>query len=397
MKKIYKSNENLILEYSSDNSLEWLIDKINQKECFLNGFEFTEDEIIEYDKDEHIIKLLISKKTGDYYPIIIERFNSYEKIKYLLYEDVQLDISKIMVGKYSNIFKEISKIVIDKELIKIGGPDCDIPTQDFNNIVNSFPKRIEKEYYYYKKVQLILENYFDNLVDYNSKYEKHVKNKKIINKSFKKDINEILEYDIERYELILDSLNNNLKKSDEFSEADWKQYIAKIILLLFPKYINYHKEAYVKLTKSNKKKEFIDFILVKDNGAVDVLEVKKPDCNSIISIAPDHGNYYSTKTLSIVVMQTEKYIYNLNRNVESTEELFDSKYLDEYPNDFKFRIMNPKGLIIIGQSDKYSKEQLNDLEIIRRMYSNIVEIITYDDMIKMLERQIDLLKKRSEK
>ena len=97
------------------------------------------------------------------------------------------------------------------------------------------------------------------------------------------------------------------------------------------------------------------------------------------------------------MMQTEKYIYNLNRNIESAENSFDSKYSNEYPGDFKFRIMNPKGLIIVGQADKYSKEQLEDLEIIRRMYSNIVEIITYDDMIKMLERQIELLKKRSDK
>ena len=391
MKKIYKSNENLIFEYSSNDSLEWLVKKINDGEGYLNGFNFNKEDILELDEDERLIKLSLAKKNGDYYQICID-----EKITYLLYKDINLDIdvSKIMVSKYSNIFNIIPKFIIDKNVIKIGGPDCDIPTEDFNKLLASFPTNREKELYYCKKVQLILENYFENITDYNSKYERHVKNKSFINNIFKKDISELVTYDIERYELILASLKKNLNKSEEFSEADWKQYIAEIILLLFPKYINYHKEAYVKLTKSKKKREFIDFILVKDNGAVDVLEVKKPDCNSIISNATDHGNYYSTKTLSTVVMQTEKYVYNLNRNIESTENSFDFKYSKEYPGNFKFRIMNPKGLIIIGQADKYSKEQLEDLEIIRRMYSNIIEIITYDDMINMLERQIELLKKR---
>lgn len=391
MKKIYKCNENLILEYSSNDSLGWLVERINDGEGYLNGFIFNREDILEFDEEESLVKLLLAKKNGDYYQICID-----EKNTYLLYEDIKLDVdvSKIMVSKYSNIFNIIPKFVVDKNVIKIGGPNCDIPTEDFNKLLASFPTYREKELYYCKKVQLILENYFENLTDYNSKYERYIKNKSFVNNTFKKDIGEIVAYDIERYELILDSLKKNLKKSEEFSEADWKQYIAEIILLLFPKYINYHKEAYVKLTKSKKKREFIDFILVKDNGAVDVLEVKKPDCNSIISNATDHGNYYSTKTLSIVVMQTEKYVYNLNRNIESTENSFDSKYSKEYPSDFKFRIMNPKGLIIIGQAEKYSKEQLEDLEIIRRMYSNIIEIITYDDMISMLERQIELLKKR---
>lgn len=165
--------------------------------------------------------------------------------------------------------------------------------------------------------------------------------------------------------------------------------------MLFPKYIKYHKEAYIKLKKSEKKKEFIDFILVKDNGVVDVLEVKKPDCNSIISNYPDHENYFASNTLSRVLMQTEKYIYNLNRNIEITEEKFDKKYLKEYPEDFHFKIVNPKGLIIIGQLKEYNQKQLYDLEIIRRMYSNIIEIITYDDLILMLERQINMLKKRT--
>ena len=185
MKKIYKSNENLIFEYSSNDSLEWLVKKINDGEGYLNGFNFNKEDILELDEDEKLIKLSLAKKNGDYYQICID-----EKITYLLYKDINLDIdvSKIMVSKYSNIFNIISKFIIDKNVIKIGGADCDIPTEDFNKLLASFPTNREKELYYCKKVQLILENYFENIIDYNSKYERHVKNKSFINNIFKKDI-----------------------------------------------------------------------------------------------------------------------------------------------------------------------------------------------------------------
>ena len=392
MKRIYKKDGKIIFEYFSDGGLGWLIEKLDNGYHCLNGFEFKKQDILEYIEDENTIKFLLSEEKDNYYSIVIDGSHSNGRINYLLHDDDELNLSKILIGRHSNVFKEISKIIINKRVVKIGGPNCDISIKDFNNLTNAFPKQREKELYYYKRVQLILENYFDNLMD--SKYEKHV-NKKFVNKTYEKDINKIILYGIGHYELVLESLKENLKKSDAFSEADWKKYIAEIILLLFPKYINYHKEAYIKLNKSRKKKEFLDFILVKDNGAVDVLEVKKPDCNSIISNTADHGNYYSTNTLSKVVMQTEKYVYNLNRNVEFAEKRFNTTLLSGYPKDFKFKIMNPKGLIIIGQADKYLQDQLEDLEIIRRMYSNIIEIITYDDMINMLERQIELLKKKA--
>ena len=47
MKKIYKKNNNIVLEYSSDNSLEWLVDKINQRECFQWNNEYDLEEVKE--------------------------------------------------------------------------------------------------------------------------------------------------------------------------------------------------------------------------------------------------------------------------------------------------------------------------------------------------------------
>ena len=69
MKKIYKSNENLILEYSSDYSLKWLIERINDGIGYLNGFSFNKEDILDYDDDENLVKLSLAKKNGDYYQV----------------------------------------------------------------------------------------------------------------------------------------------------------------------------------------------------------------------------------------------------------------------------------------------------------------------------------------
>lgn len=42
-------------------------------------------------------------------------------------------------------------------------------------------------------------------------------------------------------------------------------------------------------------------------------------------------------------------------------------------------------MVIMGRSVNLSDEQKNDFEIIRRKYANIVDIITYDDLIYRLE------------
>ena len=180
------------------------------------------------------------------------------------------------------------------------------------------------------------------------------------------------------------------------SEEDWKKLIADIILLLFPQYINYHREFSFNLENSdrNKMREQIDFLLVNSNGCVDILEVKKSNCPSIISSLVDRGNYFSSNTLSKTLMQTEKYIYNLQRNSIKSEDFLNRRYSSFYGDDFSFRIINPKGLIIAGKKSNYNKRQLNDLEVIKKMYANIINIYTYDDLIEMLNRQIQLLKKK---
>ena len=50
--------------------------------------------------------------------------------------------------------------------------------------------------------------------------------------------------------------------------------------------------------------------------------------------------------------------------------------------------INPKAIIIIGRSNNFTKQEIKDFEIIRRKYKNIIDIITYDDLINRFETAI---------
>lgn len=87
-------------------------------------------------------------------------------------------------------------------------------------------------------------------------------------------------------------------------------------------------------------------------------------------------------------MQVEKYIFYLNKWGIKGEEKLTDYYKSELPENFKIRITNPCGIIIMGRSDGLSLEQLQDFEVIKRKYKNIIDILTYDDLLERLEFMI---------
>jgi hypothetical protein len=44
--------------------------------------------------------------------------------------------------------------------------------------------------------------------------------------------------------------------------------------------------------------------------------------------------------------------------------------------NFKIKITNPSGLIIMGRTVGLSEEQIQDFEVIKRKYKNVIDIIT---------------------
>lgn len=88
-------------------------------------------------------------------------------------------------------------------------------------------------------------------------------------------------------------------------------------------------------------------------------------------------------------MQVEKYLFYLNKWSRKGENELNKKYKDKLPNDLEIKITNPSGMIIMGRENNLTKEQLWDFEIIKRQYKNVIDILTYDELIGRLKQIIN--------
>lgn len=91
-------------------------------------------------------------------------------------------------------------------------------------------------------------------------------------------------------------------------------------------------------------------------------------------------------------MQIEKYIYYLNKWGKSGEVVLTERYKSQLPENLNIKIVNPSGIIIMGRQNTLIDGQIEDFEVIKRQYKNVVDIITYDELISRLERMIDKFK-----
>ncbi|WP_210150741.1 Shedu anti-phage system protein SduA domain-containing protein [Chryseobacterium scophthalmum] len=91
-------------------------------------------------------------------------------------------------------------------------------------------------------------------------------------------------------------------------------------------------------------------------------------------------------------MQIEKYIYYLNRWGEDGEKYLTKKYKDKIPEGFNINITNPKGIIIMGRIKGLTLEQKKDFEVVKRKYKNVLDIISYDDLLNRLKLTIEQIK-----
>ena len=53
-------------------------------------------------------------------------------------------------------------------------------------------------------------------------------------------------------------------------------------------------------------------------------------------------------------------------------------------------------MVILGRDKDFTTKQQFDFEIIRRKYSNIVDILTYDDILSRLNNTIEMVSKTIE-
>jgi hypothetical protein len=323
---------------------------------------------------------------NDYYRIKPGIITSHKYI--YLHEDMQPEIHHFVADVDISVFRLIEDLV--DEDIYIGGnqPDA-IPLEAYEQLVENFPTTYEKKAYAQARVSSILKNYLETTRDSETRYHRYM-NKKISRKGT--DLQKLFkDMEVDKYKTILEKLEVMLKSENDYSEHEWQQEILQIIRFLYPKYVSVLSKVKIKDKKEGDRE--VDLLMVDSSGHIDVIEIKKPFANAIMTKSDYRNNFIPLRELSGTIMQVEKYVFFLNRWGAAGEERLTEKYKSQLPENLQIKITNPGGLIIMGRDDKLSLEQKLDFEVVKRKYKNVIDIITYDSLLKRLQITVEQMQR----
>lgn len=395
MIKFKTQNIYLLLEYEPLPGNDWIYEQFDNDESIsIKGtFIFSREnlqttyptDLLEYDR-EAPVNFVLGVMEGNYYKIDKNILSTNYSV--FIHREIRLSPKFFTAERKVSILKKIDNLV--NEEIYIGGdaPNA-LPESEYLKIIKGLPNNYELHKYVDARISSVLRDYFDTATDGERAYNAYM-NKKVSHKG-KNLINIFSEYELHKFEEIQNKLETMLQNEIQYNEKQWQDEILQIILLIYPKYLQVFKEAPVK-DSTNSTFRSLDYLLVDSCGNIDIIEIKRPFNKSIVSKSQYRDNYIPLRELSGTIMQIEKYIFNLNRWGKTGEEYLTKKYEDQLPDDFKIKITNPNGIIIMGREDKLCSAQMQDFEVIKRKYKNIVDIITYDDLLRRLNFTIEQMK-----
>lgn len=275
--------------------------------------------------------------------------------------------------------------------IVIGGdaPDA-IPVSKYEGLIAQFPSPHERRLYVQSRLAGVFRELTDAQTDAVVKLDKYVQ-KRV--KTKPKDLAAPFRtLEIKKYEFLQAQLRSMLKDDAGIPERQWQAQILDIVRLLNPKYVAAFTSVTIKDSLTGGRRQ-LDIMLVDFNGHVDVIEIKKPFKANIVTTTKYRDNHVPHRELVGTAMQLEKYLFHLTRWGETGEKKLTEKYSLHLPKDMTIRIVNPCGIIVMGRdNDLDDAQQKGDFEVYRRQNKNIVDVITYDDLLRRLERVLAQLR-----
>lgn len=398
MISFYKKENLLLLHYDPRDGVSWIkhrfekLETIPLKKTFLlSSHNLTENgqEELNYNYDENpfdgdgYVNFILGELIDDYYKFDRQILGLDNNL--FIFKDIEIRIDFFTASQNISVFGKIDRLV--KEDIYIGGENKNaIPIQDFESLISGFPNSYEIKKYADARVSTVLRNYLGTTTDAQTKYKKYM-NKKV-SQVEEKLFDSYKEIEYQKYKSILEKLQNMLANEDSYNEKQWQKEILDIILLLYPKYIAIMSNVRIK-DVYNDTHRYLDFLLVDSSGHVDIIEIKQPFDNCIMTNSQYRDNFIPMRELSGTIMQVEKYILYLKGWAKAGEKDLSEKYMDILPDNLKLKIINPMGIIIMGRETTMSNKQIEDFEVVKRKYKNVADIITYDDLIRRLKNIIE--------
>ena len=405
MIKFWEKDNKIIFSYTPDfnSNHDWVAEELDREgEVTIKmTFHFSSKDL--YKPDTHEVELqseddfddmeprtvnfVFARLKGDYYKIkkgiLTSEFDIY------FHKEMEITPKLFLADKKISIFTIIAELVSSD--VYVGGDRSgSIPQAAYQQLLDRFPTSWEQKKYVQARVASVLKDYLENVADAESKYHKYM-NKKAVKKGT--DLQKLFrEAELDKFTTILDKLRLMLKEENNYSEKQWQEEIIQILLLIYPKYIALFKNVPVKDDAYRNK--YLDYLLVDSNGHVDIIEIKQPFEKSIMTEGKYRNNFIPLRELSGTIMQLEKYIYYLNSRGQDGEAKLSDKYKQDLPEGLKIKITNPGGIVIIGRDNNLTDDQKLDFEVVKRKYKNVVDIITYDNLIRRVELTIEQIKKR---
>jgi hypothetical protein len=297
--------------------------------------------------------------------------------------------------KWFSAEEKVSVLGLAAELkpsrIVIGGLAKDaIPISEYERLVAQFPTSYELKLYVLSRLAVVFREHADAKLDAEAKLRKYVA--KRVTAKPKDLIAPLRQFEVAKYEFLLAQLTKMLDAENGYPERQWQDQILDIVRILNPKYIAAFTSAWIRDTDTTGKRRQLDILLVDVSGHVDFIEIKQPFGKRVVTETVYRGNHVPHRELSGTVAQVEKYLYHLGRWGKAGEEELSLRYKARLPAGLKIRIVNPCGMVIMGRDHDLTEVQRGDFEIFRRQNKNIVDVITYDDLLRRLDIVLKQLK-----
>ena len=273
-----------------------------------------------------------------------------------------------------------------------------ITKSTYQRYVDKFPTTTNVKYQKLSILTSILRDELD-VVDYDQIYNSY--KKKIIPKQCKSSINfsAINDNDIQKYKFAKELLEKTLEKNKQGAfvhEDDFTKIIVQIFCLINPKYIKIKEKLNIVDFCSTRNNCQPDISLIDCDGNIDIIEVKSPNkYPNLFRKTKYRSHYVPCGELNGAINQLQQYLKSLTKMSDKEIQNKNSELQNELGN-IKLRAIHPKGFVIFGRDDESfcdPEKELKkiDFEIIKNTYSDIVDILTFDQLIERINRILNHL------
>ncbi len=375
------SGEKLILCYTPAMWIGDITKKLSKGDCFPIKHTFSVTKALLYENTneqddwEETLRFCIGTIGEHYTQLDSEVLRT--KHSFYFGNEIKLNYRMFIAHRDISILRKIDE-VIERDFY-IGGDweaHNGISKETFENLISKFPKTAELNKYAHMRIASIIKDYFPECDKYEAIYEKFIdsrENKYALPTPTLSKYN--IQIELEQFTVAYQELRDMLNRYEAIGEKQWQEKIHNILQLLYPKYICCVRE--VKFYGGSKNDKQPDFLLVDDNGFVDILEIKKADVRVLTQY---RNNYVAARELSGAIQQIEKYLFCLNSSDKAKEDVL-RKMTELLPSGIRVQVVNPQGILLMGRSNEFNKEQRQDFELIKRQYKHIADIMTYDDLL----------------